>query len=186
MSDADQNLIEYLAEHDSSCPQCSYNLRGTIKYQCSECGLEFEGYNLDKLLTLRYESVDERRVIRVAQFVLVCWFVLIPLIIFEIIRAVHSYSAEYLPPTGATPQASNGSWEDLMFVVVALAIIFADIGLLILLQRGRRSVTVRRQQKTSLQKYSWVSTVSCWIIILCGLPLVLVFAGVVWVIWGMF
>lgn len=179
MDDSDQNLLKYLIDHDCSCPQCSYNLRGIMKYQCSECGLEFDGYGLDKLLTLRYESVDERRRIRVAQFILVCWLLLIPLIFFALITVENSLVATYGARNGTTTQVRIGSWVEWG---VVLGLIFVDIAVLVLLQRGRCVVTIRRQQNAGRKSSSRTSAASYAIIILGGLPLVVILLGVVNVI----
>jgi len=39
MDDSDQNLIEYLTEHEAVCPECEYALAGLQTDRCPECGL---------------------------------------------------------------------------------------------------------------------------------------------------
>jgi hypothetical protein len=38
----DEAISRYLATHDASCPQCSYDLRSVSSATCPECGLQLE------------------------------------------------------------------------------------------------------------------------------------------------
>lgn len=172
MSDADQNLIEYLAEHDCSCPQCSYNLRGTTKYQCSECGLRFEGCDIERLRTLHFEATDDRRVIRVAQFVLACWLIFIPIAFYFTIVSLRSFVASQ----GGKPPDTL-SWADWITVFFMLAVLATGVGLLLFLQRERRLVLMRRSQKGTWRA-TLIVGLPYGIIILGGLPLFFVAARI--------
>lgn len=174
MSDADQNLIEYLAEHDCSCPQCGYNLRGATCYQCSECGLEFEDYGIEKLITLRDGTVNERWAIGIAQFILICWAVVVSISLILLAKSLQALNAQLPVLPGATSQATTWGWEDFFTVLVIVALILFGVGLFMILQREKRFIITRNRQKQSFRIGSVISVLPYVIIILGGLPLMLI------------
>ena len=59
-----QNLTAYLAEHDTRCPKCGYNLRQIEDSICSECGLMLAELPLHHLPNIFYDARFEQRVVR--------------------------------------------------------------------------------------------------------------------------